>query len=66
MARTIIVISVFALPIIGAPWTAGAESMSPIGADVAPISTDKESPSNGRSRGRRRALLDGRALLTAG
>ncbi len=53
MARTIIVIPVFALLMIGGPWTAGAEPMSPIstnvapiGTDVAPISTDKESPAN--------------------
>ena len=53
MARTIIVIWVFALVMIGAPWSVGAEPMSPISADVAPISTgvapistDKESPAN--------------------
>ncbi len=46
MARTIIVIPVFALVMIGGPWTAGAEPMSPIGTDVAPISTDNQSPAN--------------------
>ncbi len=53
MARTIIVIWVFALVMIGAPWSVGAEPMSPTGTDVAPISTDiapmstgKESPGN--------------------
>ncbi len=46
MARTIIVIWVFALVMIGAPWSVGAEPMSPISTDVAPISTDKVSPGN--------------------
>ncbi len=58
MARTIIVIAVFALVTIGAPWSVGAEPMPPTGTDVAPISTDiapmstgpmstgKESPGN--------------------
>ena len=46
MGRTIIVISVFALLMIGAPWSVGAEPMLPISTDVPPISTDKESPGN--------------------
>lgn len=40
MARTIIVIPVFALVMIGAPWSLGAEPMPPTGTNVAPISTD--------------------------
>ncbi len=31
---------------IGAPWSVGAEPMSPISTDVAPIGTDKERPTN--------------------
>ena len=46
MARTIIVVSVFALLMTGAPWSVGAAPMPPTGTDVAPISTDKESPGN--------------------
>ena len=53
MGGTIIVVAVFAVLMIGAPWTAGAAPMppigtgvAPIGTDVAPIGTDKESPAN--------------------
>ncbi len=48
MARMIVVIAVFVLLTIEAPWSLGAEPMSPIGTDVAPIGPDVAPMSTGK------------------